>query len=476
MGRTGRRLAGAMAAAAAAVALAPGVATAEEWRVPTLTLDAPLNTIAYAPAPVYVSGWVNSPSTLYVRVSDYICPDPPGTPDFDRTPTKPVPGLDGAVVGPGAFSLNAAFLPGSAIGVNSICAWAIRATDGHSVADDGLTVRSRRATASVTIAPQRELADFDVPNTVTVTGSAEVPRRLDLHYGDSCEETTAASWRGTRRITGEEGVAVGPGPFSVTLPWTPDDGEKLCAYVSPQTALNAPDATASATIEWVPPTVWLESPADGVRLLEQSPRLRWAAGLPRRYWPISEDVLTLTLVDGRKRIPALRATTRTYRAPTDRHSGRTSEIASVSGSSIRFKTLWPGTYEWTVAREEWRTPPAQRFTIVGKQMRRIAMTTRMRHGISSRYAAVMDFSANAGVRFVDYRLSWRSPGARWQYVDERHFDGRMRGSLWSGCKRPGGRTQWQLVGRDSRGTIKSRKGSFANPSASLCAQLKAAGR
>ncbi|HST38090.1 MAG TPA: hypothetical protein VLK58_01210 [Conexibacter sp.] len=86
------------------------------------------------------------------------------------------------------------------------------------------------------------------------------------------------------------------------------------------------------------------------------------------------------------------------------------------------------------------------------------------------YAAVMDFRANAGVRFVDVRLSWRRTGERWQREDERAFDGRMSASLWTNCRASGGRLQWILAARDSRGTQRSRRGSFPNATAAQCAR------
>lgn len=472
-----RRLIGAAAAAAAVAAVVPAAAAAEEWQFPRLTLDVPPGAIAYAPTTIAVNGYVNEPGTLIVRVTGSLCPDGPATGSVRYRDLRAIAPLDGMVVGPGAFSLSASWLPGE-FGIGpatmSVCAWVVRPDGVSEMVSESIGVPTRRPAATLVVRPSPQ-ADVGVPATVTVSGSVEVARRLDVYDDRGCGET-AAKHKVARRITDESGVAVGPGPFSVTLPWTPAGGEQLCAFLSPGSELREADATASADVDWVPPTVSLRAPADGARGVELEPRFTWEAAQRQRTSPIHEDVLQLWIVDGRRRIPTLRMTTRSWRGLTAKGGGKTSDIAKVSGSSITLRSLWPGTYEWTVSRADWRTPPRQRFTVVGKRMRGIAMKRRMHTGISSRYAAVMDFRANAGVRFVDFRLSWRRTGERWQHKDERAFDGRMSASLWTNCRASGGRLQWILAARDSRGTARSRRGSFPNATAAQCARLKAAGR
>lgn len=293
--------------------------------------------------------------------------------------------------------------------------------------------------------------------------------------------------------TAAGGNPVGPGPFTVSIPWTPPTSmdyapATLCAFLFPVGRLIEHEAEASFRLAYKPPVVppplprivTLLGPPDGASGHGLNPRLSWRRAESRRRYPVEEDVVTITRIEGETRIPLLRLTTERWSALSRRvgefadlpRSRRTSEIAHVDGSSLRLrKPFWPGTYEWTVARAEHDETPPRRFVVTAPPLERLTVKTTRVAGQSSAQPLLVKLEVRTGTPF-QYLRAGRVPGGRWQKVGGWTYRSRIVDWIATSCRRPGSRVEWRVHVRDAHGTDRRQSGTVANVTGAECRRLK----
>src|SRR5262249_16579862 len=121
-------------------------------------------------------------------------------------------------------------------------------------------------------------------------------------------------------IAPTDGIPVGPGAFSQTLTWTPDDRfplHSLCASLEGPTAVDTPIVTslpvsvgpAPVKPPPPPPVAAVVSPLDGASDVLLNPVFTWVArGNP------DLNTLSLARVDGERVVPLLTLNPQTFRA------------------------------------------------------------------------------------------------------------------------------------------------------------------
>lgn len=467
------RLVGALAAA---VALLAACATGAGAATGTLAVNVPPDPLKLAPQPVNISGTLDAPGRLYVRSTWHdSCEEDPG-----YAVGEPLVAVDGLPVGPGPFSIDVTHLFGYSRSdlVDVICAW-LDPDVGPIAAQvlQRVTLRRPAVTAAVSVPP----IESGVPTEVKVTGASEAPRQLRVYLDAYCDKDESEHERESVRLTPEGGIAVGPGPFAVALPWTPTGkhGSEwvLCTFLSSPRARLTPDARPVTDVEWALPRVIATSPADGESGARLNPRFAWE--VPKRQ-PVAEYVVTITRIEGDRRIPLLRMTTERWRALSrtagayvalDR-SPRTSAIARVDGGSLRLSHgFWPGTYEWTVSREGHAASHPRRFVVEAKPIERLTVKATRRAGGNSDVPVIIRLAVRTGAH-AEYARAYRVAGGSWKRESWRVGPDGAIDWLIGGCRQPGGRIEWRLSARDALGTVHEQSGSAPNASRATCAQFK----
>lgn len=465
-----------LGALAAAVALLAAIATGATAATGTLAVTVPPDVLKLAPQPVNISGTLDTLGRVYVRSTwSDSCPDNPSS-----AVGEPLVAVDGQAVGPGPFSIDVTHLFGYSRSdlVDVVCVW-LEPDIGPVAARAHLRVALRRpaVTAAVSVPP----IESGVPTEITVTGSSEAPRQLNVYLDAYCDRDEDDHERESVRLTPEGGITVGPGPFSVLLPWTPTGRHGsawvLCTFLSSPHARLRPDARPAIDVEWALPRVAVTSPADGESGQLLNPRIAWE--LPKRQ-PVGEYVVTITRIEGDRRIPLLRMTTERWRA-LSRTSGAfvgldrskaTSAIARVEGSSLRLRSgFWPGTYEWTVSRDGHAASHPRRFVVEPRPIDRLTVKATRSAGDASEMPVYLKLDVRTGVH-AEYVRASRVAGGRWQRVGGRIGPSGTVDWAPGSCRRPGGRIEWKVVVRDALGTDREQSGSVPNASRATCARLK----
>lgn len=462
----------AVAAAVGALVLW-GAAAAGAQAESTVAIGVPADVILHTPVTITVSGTAEVAAELHV-ITHSAC-----------EPFAPSEAGDPLPAGPFTQTRTVTFDGWE----DKICVWIDEPDAPWNVhARAAATVRARRAVASLSVTTPP--LDPGVPTTVTATGTTDAPRVLDVHFDYYCEDGPSDYRRAyeppVNALSPPEGIVVGPGPFSVSVPWTPAGprGSQVmaCAYLSPPGYRVFPDARAMGGGDWALPKLAVSSPADLAEGELLNPRFAWTASDRPRRDPVAADVVEIVRVDGSKRVPLLRIGTKSYRALSSlswrylriEGKGDTSDIAVVDGSSFKFAYgggFMPGTYEWRVLRDGWESPPTRTFVVRPKPLSSFRLKVSPERGDSSDSPAFAQVELTS-VPFLFIRLHRRLSGSPWRLSEWRSWSAYQRDVLYGTCRRPGGRIHWRLHVRDAFGTERTRSGSFANASRALCAQLK----
>lgn len=447
----------------------------------TVAISVPPDLIRLSPATITFSGTIDVPGRLLARAGGGACPFnqlSPGGPELLPE--------DGLPVGPGPFSVDVTHLFGERMVTSSdiLCASLLADGSTSNVAFAQLDVSLRRPATSFAIDVPK--LDVGVPATITVSGSSEAQRLLDVYYTNGCPATAADGddVYGTVRMTAAGGVPVGPGPFSVafsltpTVRWSP---QRICAFLSPPTWRTLPDGKASVAVRWSLPHVVLTSPADGAHGELLNPRFAWDPAEDVRDHPVSDDAVEFWRIEGDRRIPLLWMTTRRWRALSpeaarymkQEGTGETDEMAYLDGSSFKLVGgFWPGTYEWSVTRAGHDSPPPRRFVVEAKPLREMRLTVKPQRGLTSQRPLFAQIDART-VPFVIYRRDYRIAGGPWRTAWWRSERSATTHDVIQGtCRQPGGRIAWRFTARDAAGTTLTRSGNFPNASVAFCARLK----
>lgn len=482
-GRVRRAVAAAIGALALWAATAAGAQAAS-----TIEISMPSDVVLFTPVEVTVSGVAEEAAELIVA-------------HRSSCEWYGVPGnLEGEQLAPGPFTRSQTFTF-EGLGYNTICAWLWDEGRWTSLAKTSVTAEPRKAAVSLAISvPPIALGE---PTTVTLSGSVDVPRIVELRPDDfsvlGCPDWPAAWPSGyAPPLTAPGGTPIGPGPFTVTIPWTParlppaasdhDNPYGFCAFIYPAGRPTEPEAKTYFRLEYKPPVVpppppryvELLGPPDGASGHGLNPRLSWRRASNTRRYPIEQDVVRITRIEGERRIPLVRMTTERWSA-LSKEAGRfmalprprqTSEIAVVDGSSLRLrKPSWPGTYEWTVARSEHDETPPRRFVVTAPQLERLSVKTRRVAGESSAQPLHVEFEVTTGTPF-QYVREARVPGGRWQRVGGWTYRSRLTDWVGTSCRRPGGRIEWRVHVADSHGVERRQSGTVANVTRAECRRLK----
>jgi len=445
-------------------------------------ISMPADVVLFTPVEVTVRGTAEEPAEL-VFVKRASC-DGYGVPG----------NLEGEQLEPGPFTRTQTFTFDTH-GYDTICVWLWDDDRWTSLAKASVTAEPRKAAASLSIsAPQIAPGE---PTTITISGTVDVPRVVELRALDAASRCPQwpVSWdaRDPAPLTVPGEAPVGPGPFTVTIPWTPpasidDAPSTLCAFLFPPGRLIEHEAEASFRLVYKPPVVppppprvvELLGPPDGESGDRLNPRLSWRRAANQRRYPIAQDVVRITRIEGDQRIPVLRMTTERWSAESKQarmflslpRSRRTSEIARVDGSSLRLRSpLWPGTYEWTVARADHDDAPPRRFVVTAPPLERLTVTTRRVAGDSSTLPMHVKLVVRAGTPF-SYARAFRLPGGRWQRSGWRTGASSTVDWLATSCRRPGGRVEWAVQVRDAFGAEREQSGTVANVTRAECRRLK----
>lgn len=475
------------AAAAATGALALWCATAAGAQAAsTVEISMPTDVVLFTPVEVTVRGHAEEAAELIVYKHAHC----------DMGPSR----WEGEQLQPGPFSRTQTFTFDSQ-SYGTICVWLWDEDRSTSLAKASVRTEPRKAAASLSISvPPIRLGE---PTTVTLSGSVEVQRIVELRPDDysvlGCP-TWPAAWPSgyAPPLTAPGGTPIGPGPFTVEIPWTParlppamsdfEDPYGFCAFIYPAGHPTEPEAQTYFRLDYKPPVVppppprvvELLGPPDGASGHGLNPRLSWRRASNTRRYPIEQDVVRITRIEGEKRIPLVRLTTERWSALSKQagefmwlpRSRQTSELATVDGSSLRLRVpLWPGTYEWTVARSEYDETPPRRFVVTAPQLERLTVKTKRVAGEHSTAPMSVRLDVSTGTPF-EYLRESRVPGGRWEKTGGWTYRSRVADGIDANCRVPGGRIEWRVRVRDSHGIERSQSGTVANVTRAECRRLK----
>lgn len=492
MARTVMRAIGALMGVAMLAALGAAPAGAVTG---TLAIGVPPDPIRLTPTAVTFSGSVDEPAFLNATSNlGFECEHSPSQYGVQLVPKA------GQLVGPGPFSVSVPVLIGSTRPFptrDHFCGWLTSVTEsgfsGPVIAAVELEPSLRRPVASVAVA--QTPMEKDVPGTVTVSGSVDAPRRLDVLLGGYCVGEDEEPERGAGvdsaahddipRLTPRDGVTVGPGAFSVALPWTPGTAnapDAYCVYLSAPGELGFPETKVMELIDWALPRITVRSPADGASGRTLNPRFLWEPSGSRRN-PPAADAVELWRVEGDQLLPlaqisgtrwrVLSQHARRYLGRIAGGGGRTDDVAFIYPGSLKLiDGFSPGTYEWRVTRAGHQPSQPRRFTVEPVPLRRLKVKQGWYSGDSSArpFAFRLDVK---GVPFSTYRREWRVAGGRWSATEWRTRQwGDTTDLIWTSCNRAGGIVDWRLYARDALGTIRTREGRFYNVRRADCARMR----
>lgn len=416
-------------------------------------------------------------------------------------------GMNGFVDVDGPFSHRYSFTP-SSVRAHRLCAyvedpWRInQATVVREV-----TPRAIQATVAVAVDP---VVAAGQKVAVTVSGSSEVPRELEVwaQQGASCENSASrTAWLGWLSSDRDEKV---DGPFSRTYSFTAGKYERrlICAAVGGDGYGRRADAIATGTVTfgnldaeeekppadppWLAAPANLLAPANGAVGLLLSPTFTWTSA------DVEHDILVLAYRKGKsfhpymavsrygatwvsaKNLKSQRKLFDALEDPYARAEGWASLTAAraENTATVRFgKVIEPGRYRWTVytgGKTGARTlvPSEQReFTVHGPALRSLQVRARNRPGRTAKSpgetALRISVTRYASVR-VELRRGGRLSVQNYSAADGSKFTASVD---WS-CKKPGGRYRYRVIARDSHGKQLTRSGTFRPVSAARCRTMR----